>query len=338
MRHPTPLKFLMPGWFALVMGYSGWSLAWHRAGPFFGEMAGTVSLILGALAACLLILLSVASVLRAWRYPEALLEDLKHPVRHAFVAAAPVGTMLVATVGVVLMGASALWETLWWVGSVGQLVATWWVLGRWLAPVPAPAPGTPPALMWPSITPVLFIPVVGNVVAPLAGVSLGHEVWSVMQLAIGVFFWPVVMALLVARRVGHSPLPDRILPSWFISLAPPSVIGLALMQYDVGLIWVQAVWGVGAFVLMWLLPLFKRIVAQPFAVPFWALSFPIAAFTSLTLRLAEAMAGQAGGAQMQGLAVALLAVTSVLLVWLSLSTVRGLRNGSLLAPEIHPTP
>jgi tellurite resistance protein len=246
--------------------------------------------------------------------------------------------MLVATVGVALMGPSPLLEALWWVGSVGQLVATWWVLGRWLAPVAAPAPGTPPASLWPTVTPVLFIPVVGNVVAPLAGVGLGHEVWSVMQMAIGVFFWPVVMALLVARRVGHSPLPDRILPSWFISLAPPSVIGLSLMQFEAPLLWVQAVWGVAAFVLMWLLPLFKRIVAQPFSVPFWALSFPLAAFTSLTLRLAQAMAGQAGGAVMHGVAVLLLALTSVLLVWLSLSTVRGLRNGSMLAPEIHPTP
>jgi tellurite resistance protein len=282
--------------------------------------------------------LLVASVMRAWRYPEALMEDLKHPVRHAFVAAVPVGTMLVATVGVALMGPSPLLEALWWVGSVGQLVATWWVLGRWLAPVAAPAPGTPPASLWPTVTPVLFIPVVGNVVAPLAGVGLGHEVWSVMQMAIGVFFWPVVMALLVARRVGHSPLPDRILPSWFISLAPPSVIGLSLMQFEAPLLWVQAIWGVAAFVLMWLLPLFKRIVAQPFSVPFWALSFPLAAFTSLTLRLAQAMAGQAGGAVMHGVAVLLLALTSVLLVWLSLSTVRGLRNGSMLAPEIHPTP
>lgn len=338
MTHPTPLKFLMPGWFALVMGYSGWSLAWHRAGPFFGEAADVVSAVVGVLAALVLAVLLVASVLRAWRYPEALMEDLKHPVRHAFVAAVPVGTMLVATVGVALMGPSPLLEALWWVGSVGQLVATWWVLGRWLAPVAAPAPGTPPALMWPSVTPVLFIPVVGNVVAPLAGVGLGHEVWSVMQMAIGVFFWPVVMALLVARRVGHSPLPDRILPSWFISLAPPSVIGLSLVQFEAPLLWVQAIWGVAAFVLMWLLPLFKRVVAQPFSVPFWALSFPLAAFTSLTLRLAQAMAGQAGGAVMHALAVLLLALTSVLLVWLSLSTVRGLRNGSMLAPEIHPTP
>jgi len=338
MHHPTPLKFLMPGWFALVMGYSGWSLAWHRAGPFFGEAAETVSAVIGVLAALCLVVLLVASVMRAWRYPEALLEDLKHPVRHAFVAAAPVGAMLVATVGVSQMGSAPIWEAVWWVGSVAQLVATWWVLGRWLAPVAAPAPGTPPASLWPTVTPVLFIPVVGNVVAPLAGVGLGHEVWSVMQMAIGVFFWPVVMALLVARRVGHSPLPDRILPSWFISLAPPSVIGLSLMQFEAPLLWVQAVWGVAAFVLMWLVPLFPRILAQPFAVPFWALSFPIAAFTSLTLRLAQAMEGQPGGAVMQGLAVLLLAVTSVLLVWLSLSTVRGLRNGSMLAPEIHPTP
>jgi tellurite resistance protein len=50
------------------------------------------------------------------------------------------------------------------------------------------------------------------------------------------------------------------------------------------------------------------------------------------------MAGQPGSTVMQGLAVLLLAVTSVVLVWLSLSTVRGLRNGSMLAPEIHPTP
>ncbi len=328
----------MPGWFALVMGYSGWSLAWHRAGPFFGEAAETVSAVIGVLAALCLVVLLVASVMRAWRYPEALMEDLKHPVRHAFVAAVPVGTMLVATVGVALMGPSPLLEALWWVGSVGQLVATWWVLGRWLAPVAATAPGTPPASLWPTVTPVLFIPVVGNVVAPLAGVGLGHEVWSVMQMAIGVFFWPVEMALLVARRVGHSPLPDRILPSWFISLAPPSVIGLSLMQFEAPLLWVQAIWGVAAFVLMWLVPLFKRIVAQPFSVPFWALSFPLAAFTSLTLRLAQAMAGQAGGAVMHGVAVLMLALTSVLLVWLSLSTVRGLRNGSMLAPEIHPTP
>ena len=33
MTSPTPLKFLMPGWFSVVMGLCGLSLAWHRAVP-----------------------------------------------------------------------------------------------------------------------------------------------------------------------------------------------------------------------------------------------------------------------------------------------------------------
>ena len=30
----APLKHLMPGWFAIVMGWSGLALAWHRATPY----------------------------------------------------------------------------------------------------------------------------------------------------------------------------------------------------------------------------------------------------------------------------------------------------------------
>ena len=48
-RLPTPLKFMMPGWYALVMGLAGLSLAWHRAVPLLGEMAGAVALLVGAL-------------------------------------------------------------------------------------------------------------------------------------------------------------------------------------------------------------------------------------------------------------------------------------------------
>ena len=59
------------------------------------------------------------------------------------------------------------------------------------------------------------------------------------------------------------------------------------------------------------------------------MSFPLAAFTALTLRLMPegplAMAG-----------VALLAATSLLIAALALATVRGLRQGSLLVPEAVP--
>ena len=94
---------------------------------------------------------------------------------------------------------------------------------------------------------------------------------------------------------------------------------------------VQALWGIALFFLLWVLPVLKRALAQPFGIPFWALSFPLAAFTTLTLRLQE-LQGQPGGL-MQTAAVLLLAATSVVVLWLCFATVRGLRDGSLLAPE-----
>lgn len=337
MSSPTPLKFLMPGWFSLVMGLCGLSLAWHRATPVLGDMAQGLALVAGLVALLVFLVLLVASMLRWQRHPAALAEDLKHPVRHAFVAAFPVSLLLLATVGVALDGASGalavLWRALWWAGSLLQLWATLWVLGRWLAPITGATPGN--TGLWPAVTPVLLIPVVGNVLAPLAGVPLGHGGWAAAQFGIGAFFWPLVMALVLVRRIAHSPLPDRLLPAWMITVAPPAVIGLVLVQLverGQAPIWtVQALWGVALFFLLWVLPVLKRAVAQPFGIPFWGLSFPLAAFTTLTLRLL-ALQETAGGV-LQTAAVLLLAATSMVVLWLGFATVRGLRDGSLLAPE-----
>lgn len=334
MSSPTPLKFLMPGYFAMVMGLSGLTLAWHRAQGLLGEMATGIALVLGLLSALVFLVLLVASWLRWQRYPAALAEDLRHPVRHAFVAALPVSVLLLATVGVALGGSGGplgpVWNGLWWLGSLGQLWATLWVLGRWLAPAAAAQPGAAGGpQLWPSVTPVLLIPVVGNVVVPLAGLPLGHSTWSALQFGIGAFLWPVVLALILARRLAHSPLPERVLPAWFITVAPPAVIGVVALQMEAPLPLAQALWGVSLFFLLWVLPLVRRIATQAFAVPFWAFSFPLAAFTVLTLRLAEAGAGAA----FQTAGVLMLAISSIVILWLSFATVRGLRDGSLLAPE-----
>jgi tellurite resistance protein len=334
MSSPNPLKFLMPGWFALVMGLSGLTLAWHQAAGVLGEMATGLALVLGLLSALVFLVLLVASWLRWQRYPAALADDLRHPVRHAFVATLPVSLLLLATVGVALGGAAAplgaVWNAMWWTGSLAQLWVTVWVLGRWLEPAAAAQPGAAGAVgLWPSVTPVLLIPVVGNVVVPLAGLPLGHGVWSAMQFGIGALLWPVVLALILARRVAHSPLPERILPAWFITIAPPAVIGTVLAQWQAPLPVVLALWGVALFFLLWAAPLVRRIAGQPFGVAFWAFSFPLAAFTVLTLRVA----GLSQVGWLQTAATLMLAVTSIAVLWLGFATVRGLRDGSLLAPE-----
>ena len=328
--HPTPLKFLFPGWFAIVMGLSGLSLAWHRAEPLMGELATGVALVIGVAALAVFLVLSVATLLRWQRHPEAWAEDRRHPVRHTFVATLPIAGMLLATVAVAL-GLRGPWLTAaWGAAAAAQLAVTLWVLSRWWRPaVPAAEgrPARPAGLAWPGITPALFIPVVGNVLAPLAGVPLGLEAWAAAQFGVGLLFWPVVLVLLMVRLAAQGPWPDRLLPTGFILIAPPAVVGLAAGQLGAPAPVVWACWGMALFSAAWAASLAPRVRDLPFGLPHWAMSFPLAALSALTLRLATP------GSPLAVAGPALLALTSLLVLGLLAGTWRGLRDGSLLAPE-----
>ena len=317
----TPLKFLGTAWFSVVMGLSGLSLAWHAAVPLMGEAADIAALAFGAAAAAAFVALTLGSLWRARRHPEAWLEDLRHPVRHPFVAAIAVSMILLATVAVSLFGASPAARVLWWAGCLAQLAATVWVLARWWRGNGAGG------LQWAGVTPVLLIPVVGNVLAPLAGMTLGHGEWASAQFGIGLMFWLPVLALVAARVAVAGMWADRLRPSVFIFIAPPAVVGLVLLQLGAPPAVGWACWGMALFCFLWAASQLRAIASLPFAVPHWGLSFPLAALAALTLRLAQP------GSALVVPAMALLALATLVVAALLLATLRGLRSGSLLAPE-----
>ena len=318
--NPTPLKYLFPGWYAIVMGLSGLALAFHRAVPLMGEFAEGAALAIGLLAAAVFATLAVATVLRGLRHPEAWAEDRRHPVRHTFIATLPIAMMLLATVATALQLRAWPVHALWWIGSLSQVAVTVWVLVRWFKGNQAGG------LQWAIATPALFIPIVGNVLAPLAGVPLGYTEWSAAQFGIGLLFWPVVTILLVVRIALQGLWPERLLPATFIFIAPPAVSGLSALQFGAPPLVGWALWGMALFSFLWVAGLARRIAAMPFGLPHWGMSFPLAAFAALTLRVAPS-----GPVAMLG--VALLALSSLVIAALLLATVRGLRDGSLLAPE-----
>ncbi len=322
----APLRYLYPGWYAVVMGLTGLALAWHRAEPAMGALAAGVARALAALAAVVFAVLAVATVLRALRHADAWREDRQHPVRHTFVATLPVAVMLVATVGVALLGPHTLTALLWWAGSLGQLAVTVWVLGRWWAPSGRTGP------VWAGVTPALFIPVVGNVLAPLGGVPLGHAGWAAAQFGIGLLFWPVVLVLMMVRIAQHGPWPERLRPTSFIVIAPPAVVGLGALQLGAAESVAWMCWGMALFGLLWVGTQWRALAAVPFGLPHWAMSFPLAALAALTLRLA------APGSMMLMFAVALLALASIVVLGLALATWRGLSEGALLVREPAPRP
>ncbi len=318
--YATPLKYLFPGWYAVVMGLAGLSLAFHRAAPLMGDAAGAAGLAIGLLAGAAFATLAVATVVRARRHAAAWAEDRRHPVRHTQIATLPISALLLATVAVAA-GLRGVWiDALWWAGSLAQWFVTTWLLSRWWR---GPKAG---GLEWASVTPALFIPIVGNVLAPLAGVPLGHLEWAAAQFGVGLMFWPVVLVLLVMRLALHGLWPERLLPSAFIFIAPPAAVGLSALQFGAPPLVGWALWGMALFSAAWAASLARRMASLPFGLAHWSMSFPLAALAALTLRLAPSGPVAAAG-------VALLALSSLVIAALALATLRGLRDGSLLAPE-----
>jgi tellurite resistance protein len=88
-------------------------------------------------------------------------------------------------------------------------------------------------------------------------------------------------------------------------------------------------WGVALACFLWVATQGQRIVSQAFSVGHWAVSFPLAAFAGLTLELGR----HGSGGPMPVLGPLLLAFASVIVLGLSMGTVRGLRQRTLLAPE-----
>jgi tellurite resistance protein len=328
-HHATArLAHLGPAWFVLVMGWCGLAQAWLRASDLLGNTALALSWAAGAFALMIFCVLGLACMIRLNVHKPAVQADLKHPVRHAFMATLPISMLLLSTLGAALFWNKAPWldhllRATWLVGSLLELAATVWVLGRWLRPKEEGG------LQWATFTPVLFIPVVGNVLAPLGGVTMGFAPWANAQMGIGLLLWPVLQTLLIVRLVQAGPLPARMSPALFITVVPPSIIGLDMLQLNTPMPVVWALWGVGLFFLMWALTKLDAIRSQPFGMGHWGMSFPLAAFTALTLRLSSTTEG----AWLQPPATGLLAITSLVILGLTLGTWRGLRAGTLLVAE-----
>ena len=322
------LEHLSPVWFVPVMGWCGLAQAWLRASDLGEGLTTVLATLAGSVALGIFVVVSVLSLVRWSKYPSAVAIDIQHPVRHPFLATIPISIMLLASLGVAMFwNASESLDTglrlVWAGGSLLEIAATVWVTARWLKTKEAGGPS------WNAITPILFIPVVGNALAPIAGLTIGLEPWAMAQFGLGLFLWPVMQTLLVVRWVHVGPMPPRMVPALFIMVVPPSIVGLDLLLMGVALPWIWCMWGIGAFFLALALTQIPSLRSLPFGMPHWGMSFPIAAFTILTLRLAAL--SDCGWLVLPG--YALLAVTSLLVLWLSFATLRGLLNGSLLAPE-----
>jgi len=302
--------------FAMVMGLSGLTLVWGRMANlgWMPGLAGPVAVAIGSLAIFTFLVLLVFYMKKWASDHQKVYEEWQHPVKSSFFAAVSISFALLGTVSLGLFAPLAL--PFWLAGAVLQVIAMIMVLNAWihresLQPIHA--------------TPVWFIPAVGNVLIPLAGVRLGFYEISWWFFAVGILFWLVLLTVVMTRLLfTQPPIAQHLSPTLCIFLAPPAVGFLSWVlltgQYagsselDAG---GHILYGLALFFALFLASQTHRFIRLPFFLSWWAFSFPVAAFTTATLVYAQFVTTL----WMFALAVFMAGFATLLIVWLFIRTV-----------------
>jgi tellurite resistance protein len=304
--------------FAVAMGLFGLVLALHAGETAFG-LGATASRAALYGSVPVLGLIGLLYLVKLLRHPSAVMAEWHHPVRIAFFPAISISILLLATALMAVNPAIA--RMVWIVGAVGQAVFSIAVISSWIGHRP---------FQTPQLSPAWFIPAVGNVVVPVAGAQLGYAEISWLFFSAGLMFWVVLLTLVMNRLMFHDPMPGRMVPTLMILVAPPAVGFIA---------WVRLNGEAGAFghILLSLGYVFALLVlAQagrfariPFALSWWALSFPVAA-----LSIASFLHAHGGGGDAYRLIGAgLLALLVGLILFLLVRTVIGIARHEICVPE-----
>lgn len=270
------LKNFPVSWFAMIMGMSGFTIAWSRAEHVF-DLGFALSPILLPLTVVLFVLLASAYAAKAVKYPQDVLAEVKHPVKLAFVPTLSIALILLGTA--FLREAPDLSFWLWASGAVLHLSLTLYVMSSWIHHTKYEIAHLNPA--W-------FIPVVGNILVPIAGVHHASPEISWFFFSIGIFFWPLLTAIIFYRLIFHGSLPDRFMPTLFIFIAPPAVGFISYYNLTGGIdVFARILYGIALFFTLLLFVQVKLFARLKFFLSWWAYSFPLAAITIATLIMAK---------------------------------------------------
>jgi tellurite resistance protein len=304
MPEPTsePRLYYFPvSFFAMVMGLTGLAIAWHRAEVAFALTVNlsTPILLLAAAIFCVLIALYLSKLIR---WPGAVAAELGHPTHINFFPTISISLLLLA------IGTLPHWPgvagVLWVVGTSLHLLLALYIMGVWIHHEHFEIH---------HINPAWFIPVVGNVLVPIAGVTLGFGELSWFFFSIGMVFWLVLFTIIVYRMLFHHPMPERLMPTFFILIAPPAVGFIAYLQLAGQLdAFARILLYTGLFLTLLLATQIGRFLRIPFYLSWWAYSFPLAAITTATLVMYELT----GLAVFAGLAWLLLTLVTLIVIYL----------------------
>ncbi len=269
------LQFFPIMMFATVMGLAGLTLVYKRGSeilqlPIF---ISTLIMFFTTIVFFIIVYLYISKIIK---HKDEVEKELSHPVRINFFAASSISTLLLSMV--YRHNIDLISQSLFFIGAVLHIFFTFYTIKFWINN----------NLEMQHSNPAWFIPIVGNLIVPIAGKGFINDSILYFYFSIGIFFWIILFAIILNRIIFHAQFMPKFMPTLFILIAPPAIGFISYIKLTGNLdFFAQILFNLGLFFTILVFVMYKNFINIKFFISWWAFTFPMAAITLATILMYE---------------------------------------------------
>ena len=265
------LQFFPIMMFAIVMGLAGLTLVFKKVSEalYLPSVIYTIMMIGTTI---IFFIITFMYLKKIMKHKEEVKKEFSHPIRINFFAASSISILILSMVYKNTIDPIA--QIFFIIGAVLHIFFTFYTIKFWINN----------NLEMQHSNPAWFIPIVGNLIVPIAGKGFVDDSILYFYFSIGIFFWIILFSIILNRIIFHNQFAPKFMPTLFILIAPPAIGFISYIKLTGSLdFFAQILFNLGLFFTILVFVMYKNFINIKFFISWWAFTFPMAAVTLATV-------------------------------------------------------
>lgn len=311
------LQFFPIMMFAIVMGLSGLTMVYKRVSEVL-YFPSFISILMMIVTSMIFLLILYFYVLKLIKHKNEVKKEFSHPIRINFFAASSISILLLSMI--YRHNIDEISQILFIIGAILHIFFTFYTIKFWINN----------NLEMQHSNPAWFIPIVGNLIVPIAGKGFVDDSILYFYFSIGIFFWIILFSIILNRIIFHNQFAPKFMPTLFILIAPPSIGFISYIKLTGSLdFFAQILFNLGLFFTILVFVMYKNFINIKFFISWWAFTFPMAAITLATILMYELTSKWFYGFLTYFLTFA----TTIIVILVAIATVKHMRKKEICIME-----
>ncbi len=311
------LQFFPIMMFAIVMGLSGLTMVYKRVSEVL-YFPSFISILMMIVTSVVFLFILYFYTLKLMKHKNEVKKEFSHPVRINFFAASSISVLLLSMI--YRHNIDEISQILFIIGAILHIFFTFYTIKFWINN----------NLEMQHSNPAWFIPIVGNLIVPIAGKGFVDDSILYFYFSIGIFFWIILFSIILNRIIFHNQFAPKFMPTLFILIAPPSIGSISYIKLTGTLdFFAQILFNLGLFFTILVFVMYKNFINIKFFISWWAFTFPMAAITLSTILMYELTSKWFYGF----LAYFLTFITTIIVILVAIETIKHMRKKEICIME-----